>query len=271
MVVILNKPNQPDYSLTKAYWPISLLECASKLMEEIIAKRVNMDIATHHLIPMTQFGLRPHHNTVDAVTTIIHHIQATLTTGSTGTLLLFNILGFFDNINTRCITQILRAKGFPPCLCNWVRSFLSDQQASLKLGPLVSDPFTISNGTPQGSLLLPILSALYTASLLDLAGRWIHCDLTLYIDNGAIYAVSTTTSATTTSAIAGFEAILIWLCNNGLSANLAAPHHHYHLHTLPGGVPHQRPQVGQACQHHGQPCTVHHPQHQHPRQFGPWP
>src|SRR6266851_3722725 len=43
-VVILNKPNQPDYSLTKAYWPISLLECASKLMEEIIAKQVNMDI-----------------------------------------------------------------------------------------------------------------------------------------------------------------------------------------------------------------------------------
>jgi hypothetical protein len=44
MVIILNKPNKLDYSQPKAYRPISLLECSAKLMEKIIAKRVNKDI-----------------------------------------------------------------------------------------------------------------------------------------------------------------------------------------------------------------------------------
>jgi hypothetical protein len=56
MVVILNKPNKPDYSLAKAYHPISLLECIAKLLEKIVAKRVNADIISTDLLPMSQFG-----------------------------------------------------------------------------------------------------------------------------------------------------------------------------------------------------------------------
>jgi len=74
MVVVLNKPNHPDYSQPKVYHPISLLECMGKLLEKIIVKQVNIDIETNFLIPMMQFGLRPHHNTMDAIATLIHHI-----------------------------------------------------------------------------------------------------------------------------------------------------------------------------------------------------
>jgi len=74
---------------------------------------------------------------------------------------------------------------------------------------------------PQGSPLSPILSALYTASLLDLASRWMHHDLTLYLDDGAIFSVSKTTAAATASAIQGLEQALDWLSCNGLSADPA--------------------------------------------------
>ncbi len=78
----------------------------------------------------------------------------------------------------------------------------------LKLSNYMSNPFTISNGTPQGSPLSPILSALYTASLLELANSWMHCDLTMYMDDRAIYATSATTTAATKSTIASFKDIL---------------------------------------------------------------
>jgi hypothetical protein len=53
----------------------------------------------------------------------------------------------------------------------------------------VSEPFNILNGTPQGSPLSPVISALYMASLLEKASTWTHWDLTLYVDNRAIYVM----------------------------------------------------------------------------------
>jgi hypothetical protein len=42
-VVVIPKPNKPDYSLAKAYRPISLLECTGKLLEKIVANRLGAD------------------------------------------------------------------------------------------------------------------------------------------------------------------------------------------------------------------------------------
>jgi hypothetical protein len=125
-VAVINKPHKPDYSLPKAYHPISLLECMGKLLEKIIAKRVNADIAQHGLLPMTQFGSWPQHCAVDAVATLVHRIQGTRATGHAGALLLFDISGFFDNINPARAVSIFSNRGFPTNVCMWVSSFLSE-------------------------------------------------------------------------------------------------------------------------------------------------
>jgi hypothetical protein len=55
-IVILNKPQKPDYSIAKAYQPISLLECMGKVLEKIVANRINADILNHDILLSTQFG-----------------------------------------------------------------------------------------------------------------------------------------------------------------------------------------------------------------------
>jgi hypothetical protein len=66
-----------------------------------------------------------------------------------------------------------------------------------------STQFDITNGMPQGSPLSLILSTLYTTQLLKIANMWTHCDLSMYVDDGAIFATSATTKAATTSALEG--------------------------------------------------------------------
>jgi len=218
-VVMINKPQKLDYTVPKAYRPIALLECTGKLLKKIVAKRINADIEQYNLLPMTQFRSRPKHNAINAVASLVHKIQGTIATGHAGALLLFNISGFFNNVNPSRATAILWNKGFPPSICAWTLSFLTGRKAAIHMGNYVSEPFPILNGTPQGSPLSPILSALYTSSLLDIAKTWRHADLSLYVDNSAIYTISATLKAATESARSKYETVLTWLHDNGLQTD----------------------------------------------------
>ena len=55
-IVMVNKPQKPNYSVPKAYHPIALMECTGKLLEKIVTKCLNADIQAFNLLPMSQFG-----------------------------------------------------------------------------------------------------------------------------------------------------------------------------------------------------------------------
>ena len=118
MVVVINKPQKPDYSVPKAYQPIVLMECIGKLLEKIVAKRINADIERFNLLLMSQFGSRPHHSTINTMATLIYKIQGMRATGHASALLLFDISGFFNNINLGRAIHILCNKGFPTNICD---------------------------------------------------------------------------------------------------------------------------------------------------------
>jgi hypothetical protein len=98
------------------------------------------------------------------------------------------------------MAQLFHDKGFPLGVCQWVLQFMTNCKAILKIGEYTSESFLITHGTPQGSPLSPILSALYTANLLNTAKQWEHSNLTMYVNDGAIYATSRTMNAATMKA-----------------------------------------------------------------------
>ena len=219
-VVPVPKPNKPDYSVPKAYRPVSLMECTGKLLEKVIAKRITNDIALYpDILPSNQFGSRPQHNTTDAALALVHRIQATRSSGYHAALILFDISGFFDHIDTGRTRDILEKKGFPSTLVKWVFSFLTDRSASIRLDATTLAPFKVPDGTPQGSPLSPIISAIYTSFLLSLSSTWTHSSLSLYVDDGAILAISATPKSACEKAISKLEQSLRWLDTNGLQAD----------------------------------------------------
>ena len=216
-VVVLPKPQRPDYSLPKAYRPISLLECCGKLLEKIVAKRFLSDINLYSLLPNNQFGSRDYHSAVDAAMCLAHQVEGALSAGHCAAVVLFDISGFFDNLNVDRLVSITQNLGFPSSICAWLRSFLTDRTIRLVFNGLTSDPSTISHGTPQGSPLSPILSALYTSPLLKItSSTWSLRGLNTYVDDGAIVATSTTHHSAARQAAAGFEEVAKWLHQNGL-------------------------------------------------------
>jgi hypothetical protein len=103
----------------------------SKLLEKVVAKRLQHNIVAHKLIPTTQFGGCAHSSCLDAGLTLMHDIQAAHRVGLKCGILLFNIQGFFNHVNHDCMVAILSNMGFPVALVRWMAGFLRDRKVCL--------------------------------------------------------------------------------------------------------------------------------------------
>jgi hypothetical protein len=66
-IVILRNPGKPDYTVPKAYRPISLLPTISKILEKIVARRLSFLAETYDLLPANYFGGGPKRSSEQAV------------------------------------------------------------------------------------------------------------------------------------------------------------------------------------------------------------
>ena len=217
VVCVIPKPNRADYTLAKNFRPISLLECLGKLLEKVVAKLIYRDMSNYELVPMTQFGGRNASSTLDAGLTLLHDIQAAHQTGLRAGILLFDIQGFFDNINHERMTKIFADLGFAPELVRWCKSFLKDRTVRLKFNGQTSDPFDFGVGTPQGSPVSPVLSIIYTSPLLHKMKRWTKSALGMYIDDGVIFACGREWRQIEDTMRKGYSECAEWLTRAGLN------------------------------------------------------
>src|SRR6266849_4772832 len=177
-------------------------------------------MAKYALIPTTQFGGRNASSTLDAGLTLLHDIQAAHRSKLRAGLLLFNIQGYFDNINHDRLLQIFADLGFAPELTKWCQSFLKDRTVKLKFNGEMSDPFDFVVGTPQGTPVSPVLSTIFTSPLLYKMRNWTNSSLGIYIDDGAIFACRDNWEKVEATIREGYLTCLNWLMRAGLKIEL---------------------------------------------------
>jgi hypothetical protein len=217
VVCVIPKPGRADYTLAKNFRPISLLECLGKLLEKVIAKLIYRDMSTHDMVPTTQFGGRNALSTLDAGLTLLHNIQAAHQSGFRTGILLFDIQGFFDNINHDQLVKVFTDLGFAPELVSWCKLFLEDQTVQLKFNGQTSDPFDFETGTPQGSPVSPVLSIIYTLPLLHKMKKWAKSTLGMYVDDGVIFACGREWKQIEDAMCKGYSKCAEWLTRAGLN------------------------------------------------------
>jgi hypothetical protein len=216
-VVAIPKPDKPDYSLPKAHRPISLLETMSKLLEKAVAKRMQHDIVAHELIHTNQFGGRAHSSCLDAGLTLLHDVQSAHRAGLKVGILLFNVRGFFDNVNHGRMSAILENSGYPLELVRWSTAFLADRKVRLSFNNSVSEERGQPIGVPQGSPLSPVFSITYTSALLSKMRGWNNSSLGMYVDDGVLFACAQDWEEVERLLIARYTICEEWLRRSGLA------------------------------------------------------
>ncbi|GFW28134.1 putative RNA-directed DNA polymerase from transposon BS [Trichonephila clavipes] len=63
----------------------------------------------------------------------------------------------------------------------WISDFLWDRSIRVKYNNCLSDPFTIRQGVPQGSLLSPVLFSLYITGIEKVLAK--HCEVGIFADD----------------------------------------------------------------------------------------
>ena len=164
--IVIPKPNKQSYNNPKAFRPIVLLNTLSKLIEKVIAERIQFTVTANDFIHPSQLGSLKFKSTADAGITLTHIVQSGWVKGKSTSTLAFDISQFFPSLNHCLLVLILEKAGLNPKVTNFFANYLVRRSTKYLWNEFLSPSFMVDVGVGQGSALSPILSTLYLSPLI---------------------------------------------------------------------------------------------------------
>jgi len=187
--VVILKPNKVSYDQSKSFHPYILLNTLGKLIEKIIAERLQFHVVKNDFIHLSQLGDLKFKSTTNAGIALTHIIQLDWVKNNTTSILAFNIAQFFPSLNHRLLTHILKKAGLDSKVVNFFTDHLVGRRTSYTWNSLFSLIFEMNIGVGQESALSLVLSALYLSPFLYILEKYlknlnIPISIISFVDDG---------------------------------------------------------------------------------------
>jgi hypothetical protein len=137
--VTLRKPGKADYTVPKAFRPISLLPTISKGLEAVVAARLLNITETYNLLPANHFGARPRRSAEQALNVLVERIYQAWRGGKILTLVSFDVKGAFNGVHSKVLEHRLAARRVPRPLVDWIGDFCTGRYAQIIVGRYESE------------------------------------------------------------------------------------------------------------------------------------
>ena len=197
------------------YRPIANLCSASKIFEKLILKQINYLESTNKLdlTGKNQHGFKRNRSTATAGALLQSIIARAADENNYVVMASLDLSMAFDLVNTELLIKRLKVMGLPNDLVNLIREWLTGRSYYVQVGEDCSVLFDSNTGTIQGSVLGPVLYALFVSPLFDLD------DLINFADDNFCVEWNKNLPLLITNLEKRLEMITKWLKESGLVVN----------------------------------------------------
>jgi hypothetical protein len=150
VIVPILKPGKPQGQLD-SYRPIAFTSCLAKVMEHMVAKRLQHLAESCGMLNSEQSGFRPQRSTEDQVIRLCQAISDGFQAKKPPNRTVLALLDFSKAYNKVWRADLLATmlrKGVPVHYVRWIQGFLSNRQARVCLNRAYSWSWVIREGVP---------------------------------------------------------------------------------------------------------------------------
>jgi hypothetical protein len=204
-ILMIHKLGKPANEVT-SYRPISLLPILSKMFEKLLLHRLLPILEDNKVIPNHQFGFRQKHSTVEQVNRVFEKIRKTLEEKEYCSSAFLDIQQAFDRVWHDGLLYKIK-NSLPHTYYLLMKSYLSGRLFQVKESGDTSRLYDIQAGVPQGSILGPILYAVYTSDL----PQTVDVTICTYADDTALLASDRNPLTASGKLQRGLDDVTEWL------------------------------------------------------------
>ena len=217
---LLKKPSLSTDDLNN-FRPISNLNFISKILEKVVASRIQSHLSSNSLSSSFQSAYRIFHSTETTLLKIHNDLILAMDRGEVTSLILLDLSAAFDTVDhSILLTRLQNWFGLDDLSLAWFTSYLSSRSQAVSINDSISAFSSLSCGVPQGSVLGPLLFTLYTTPLCSVISKN-SLKYHLYADDTQLYISFTPTNSALSldTLTTTFNDILSWMNLNKLLLN----------------------------------------------------
>ncbi len=212
--VIIPMPKNNKPTCLNDYHPDVLTSIVMKVFERLVKNHISIPVTLEPL----QLAYHPNRSTDDAISHTLHssltHIDSK--NGNYVRLLFIDYSSAFNTIVPIKLAFKLTDLSLNSSLCNWIQDFLTGRPQVVKAGQFTSNSITLNVGAPQGCVLSPLLSSLYTH---DCVSSHSSTSIIKFADDTVVLGLISNNDET--AYLDEVERLTSWCQDNCLSLNVS--------------------------------------------------